>query len=149
MPVEKVTPILNVSSIADSFLWFEKLGWQRAFAWNGAGMVGSEDQVEVENEHGPADFGGVCQGQVNIFLCVDAQGSRGTRKPRSPRDHDTGGVWMTWWVTTKDEVDQIYENASSHGMEISHPPTDEPWGVREFHLRHPDGHTIRVSSGIE
>jgi hypothetical protein len=27
-------------------------------------------------------------------------------------------------------------------------PTDEPWGVREFHLRHPDGHTFQVSSGL-
>jgi len=26
------------------------------------------------------------------------------------------------------------------------PPTDEPWGVREFHLRHPDGHTFRVGA---
>jgi hypothetical protein len=28
-------------------------------------------------------------------------------------------------------------------------PTDEPWNVREFHLRHPDGHTFRVSAGLE
>ena len=26
--------------------------------------------------------------------------------------------------------------------------TDEPWGVREFHLRHPDGHMFRVSGGL-
>ena len=26
------------------------------------------------------------------------------------------------------------------------PPTDEPWGVREFHLRHADGHTFRISA---
>ena len=24
-------------------------------------------------------------------------------------------------------------------------PTDESWSMREFHLRHPDGHTFRVS----
>lgn len=26
------------------------------------------------------------------------------------------------------------------------PPTDEPWGMREFHLVHPDRHTFRVSA---
>ena len=34
-------------------------------------------------------------------------------------------------------------------MEVSWPQTDEPWGVREFHLRHPDGQTFRVSSGLD
>ena len=32
------------------------------------------------------------------------------------------------------------------GLEVSMPPTDEPWGVRESHLRHPDGHTFRVGA---
>ena len=34
------------------------------------------------------------------------------------------------------------------GMTVTYPPTDEPWGVREFHLRHPDGHMFRVSAGL-
>ena len=29
------------------------------------------------------------------------------------------------------------------------PPTDEPWGVREMHVRHPDGHVFRISHPIE
>jgi hypothetical protein len=29
------------------------------------------------------------------------------------------------------------------------PPTDEQWGVREMHVRHPDGHVFRISQGIE
>jgi hypothetical protein len=41
-----------------------------------------------------------------------------------------------------------HELALQHDLEISWPPTDEPWGVREFHLRHPDGHTFRVSAGL-
>jgi hypothetical protein len=32
------------------------------------------------------------------------------------------------------------------GYEIVQPPTDEPWRMREFHLRHPDGHVFRVSA---
>jgi hypothetical protein len=26
------------------------------------------------------------------------------------------------------------------------PPEDRPWGVREMHVRHPDGHVIRFSA---
>jgi hypothetical protein len=39
MPIESVTPVLNVTSIPKSFAWFEALGWTRGFAWNEGGMI--------------------------------------------------------------------------------------------------------------
>ena len=54
---------------------------------------------------------------------------------------------MSWWLSSPAEVDELYRAALSHGMTVTQPPTDEPWGVREFHLRHPDGHMFRVSAG--
>ena len=33
--------------------------------------------------------------------------------------------------------------------EVTMPPTDEPWNVREMHVRHPDGHMFRLSQGLE
>ena len=33
MKVEGLTPILNVSNIEESFAWFEKLGWEKAWDW--------------------------------------------------------------------------------------------------------------------
>lgn len=149
MAVEKITPILNVSNLTESFQWFEAVGWQRSFSWNGGGLIGEGDAALGENEHGAADFGGVCQGHVTIFLCVGAQGSRGTIMPKYSGDDGTDGVWMTWWVSTKPEVDQLHARAVEQGMIVTHPPTDEPWGVREFHLRHPDGHMFRVSCGLD
>jgi hypothetical protein len=121
MAVERVTPILNVASVADSQRWFEALGWSRGFSW----------------PHGdPApDFGSVCIGATEIFLCQDGQGGRGEQ-----------GAWMTWWVPTLAQVDLVHALAMSLGAGVAKPPTDEPWGVREFHLRHPDGHVFRVSA---
>lgn len=55
---------------------------------------------------------------------------------------------MSWWVRNVAEVDAIHERALQVDAEITYPPTDEPWGIREFHLRHPDGHTFRVSAGL-
>jgi uncharacterized glyoxalase superfamily protein PhnB len=49
---------------------------------------------------------------------------------------------MSIWV---DDVDAVHERALGAGLEITHPPTDEPWNVREFHVRHPDGHVFRIS----
>jgi len=43
-----------------------------------------------------------------------------------------------------DDVDGAYRAAVKAGAEIVHPLTDEPWGVRRFFLRDPDGHVINV-----
>jgi hypothetical protein len=149
MSVQSVTPVLNVSSIGASFEWFELLGWERGFSWNSAGMIGEGVHALGANEHGPAGFGSVCSNGATIFLCRGAQGSRGTIYPRFPGDDATDGVWMTWWMESPDDVDALYAAAVQSGMAVTQPPTDEPWGVREFHLRHPDGHTFRVSAGLE
>jgi catechol 2,3-dioxygenase-like lactoylglutathione lyase family enzyme len=135
MPVENVTPILNVSSIIDSQAWFRRLGWSDGFRW----PSGSDETP---------GFGSVCSGKAEIFLCVGAQGSRGTVMPKFPGDDETDGVWMSWWVDSPAEVDAMHQAAVSHGMTVTYPPTDEPWGVREFHVRHPDGHMFRVSAGL-
>lgn len=149
MPVKKISPIINVSDIGQSFRWFEKLGWQRSFSWNSGGMMGEGGSAAAENEHGPAEFGGVGSGDVTLFFCKDGQGARGTRIPAQTGQPETDGVWMSWWVSSKSEVDEIYGKAVEHEMVVTHPPTDEPWGVREFHLRHPDGHVFRVSCGLD
>lgn len=130
MSVESVTPILNVSDFAASVAWFTSLGWKKLFEWGT-----------------PPTFGAVGNGKAEIFLCVGAQGARGAAAPRHPGDGDTGGVWMSWFLESVAEVDAMHARAVELGYTISWPPTDEPWGVREFHLVHPDGHTFRVGAG--
>lgn len=43
-------------------------------------------------------------------------------------------------------VDEAYEEAMRRGYEIVHPLTEEPWGVRRFFVRAPDGNVINVVS---
>ncbi|WP_239437224.1 VOC family protein [Arthrobacter alpinus] len=44
-----------------------------------------------------------------------------------------------------DDVDAAYEQAQQCGYEIVHPITDEPWGIRRFFVRSPDGQVINVA----
>ena len=131
MDVSCLTPILNVSDMAASFTWFEKLGWKKLWDWGT-----------------PPTFGAVGSGKVEIFLCLGAQGSRGGPMPKFAGDGETGGVWMIWFLGSPAEVDAAHAVALQHGMTVTHPLTDDPCGVREFHLRHPDGHTFRVGAEI-
>jgi predicted enzyme related to lactoylglutathione lyase len=43
-----------------------------------------------------------------------------------------------------DDVDGAYEEAQRLGYEIVRPPTNEPWGVRRFFVRAPDGNVINT-----
>ena len=48
-------------------------------------------------------------------------------------------------VTVGDDVDEAYAEAQRRGYEIVHPLTDEPWGIRRFFVRAPDGTVINVA----
>jgi catechol 2,3-dioxygenase-like lactoylglutathione lyase family enzyme len=135
--VEQVIPILNVSDVTESVAWFGKLGWHPGFQW-------------CSTEGGPVDFGAVTVDDREIFLCWDGQGGRGrgantaTGGPGADQQADKG-AWVAIWV---DDVDAVHERCVTEGLDITHPPTDEPWGVRECHVRHPDGHVFRISRGL-
>lgn len=134
MLAHRLTPILNVSNIGDSFAWFEKLGWEKSWDWGS-----------------PPDFGGVCSGTCEIFLCLNGQGGRGksnVAQTFGPGGDDSAekGVWMSIWV---DDVDAWHRRCVEQGLDVTWPPNDMPWGVREMHVRHPDGHVFRFSRGID
>jgi hypothetical protein len=114
-----INPILNVSDFTASVAWFESWGWRKSWDWGD-----------------PPTFGAVGSGECEIFLCLDGQGGRGGEQ----------GVWMSVWV---DDVDAVQQTCVDSGVEVTWPPTIEPWGVREMHIRHPDGHTFRVSQGLD
>lgn len=43
-----------------------------------------------------------------------------------------------------DDVDEAYDEAVRRGYDIVHPLTTEPWGVRRFFVRTPDGQILNV-----
>lgn len=120
MHVDAVVPILNVSSLPDSFTWFEKLGWIRKWDWS--------------SDRGEATFGAVGSDNFEICLCLNGQGGR-----------ENSGVWLAIWT---ENVDAVHDRCVREQLEVLRPPLDESWGVREMHVRHPDGHVFRISQPI-
>jgi predicted enzyme related to lactoylglutathione lyase len=99
----------------------EQLAWKTTFTWDDA--------------FGEPEFGGTGSGEdAEIFLCRAGPGERGT--------------WASWFLDGLDDVDRMRARAVELGLDVAIPPTDEPWGVRAFHPRHPDGHTFRVGAFI-
>lgn len=59
-----------------------------------------------------------------------------TRDATAPED-SVISVWT-------DDIDAAYEEAQGLGYEIVHPLTTEPWGVRRFFVRAPDGNVVNI-----
>jgi hypothetical protein len=117
MEAKALIPILNVSDIASTVAWFEKWGWKKLWDWGT-----------------PPTFGAVGSGkEACIFLCEGAQGGRGRGANTTTFQQDGDekadkGVWMSAWV---DDVDEMHKQCVAAGLEITFPPTDMPWNVRE------------------
>lgn len=61
-----------------------------------------------------------------------------TRDATSPHD-------SVMSVHVGDDVDEAYAEALRRGYEIVHPLTDEPWGIRRFFVRDPDGNVLNIA----
>jgi catechol 2,3-dioxygenase-like lactoylglutathione lyase family enzyme len=49
---------------------------------------------------------------------------------------------------TVEGLDQLHQELATRGAEVVSEPEDEPWGMREFSIRTPDGHRIRFGEPI-
>lgn len=58
--------------------------------------------------------------------------------------HDATGPTVAAASIEVTDVDAAHAAAVTAGAEIVHPLTDEPWGVRRFFLRDPDGNVVNV-----
>src|SRR5262245_45819531 len=104
--VHRVTPILNVSNLGQRFEWFERVGWRKHW------------------EHGdPPNLGAVISGHTEIFLCQGGQGARGGPVHSQPWDNQAGSTWMSWWLSSPGEVDELHALALRLGLEAPWPPT--------------------------
>jgi catechol 2,3-dioxygenase-like lactoylglutathione lyase family enzyme len=79
----------------------------------------------------PPSFGCVERGGICLFLCLNGQGQP--------------GMWISLFVQN---VDEIHGELKKRGADVVSEPKDEPWGMREFHVKDPDGHTFRIGHGI-
>ena len=68
--------------------------------------------------------------RVMLGECVDER----------PADELGNHSYFAYWNV--DRVDDLYREIVAKGAIVSSPPTNKPWGLREFGLRTPDGHRI-------
>jgi catechol 2,3-dioxygenase-like lactoylglutathione lyase family enzyme len=74
--------------------------------------------------------------KVRLGECPD-------QKPASELGDHSYFVYLT-----VEGLDQLHQELSARGAPVISEPEDQPWGVREFSIRTPDGHRIRFGERI-
>ena len=41
-----------------------------------------------------------------------------------------------------DDVDSLFDELQARGVPVAEPPTDQPWGIRNFYVADPDGYVV-------
>ena len=59
---------------------------------------------------------------------------------------DEAGMPVPDFTVEVADVDATHARARTHGHEVVYPLTDEPWGVRRFFLRDPNGKLVNIMS---
>jgi uncharacterized glyoxalase superfamily protein PhnB len=49
---------------------------------------------------------------------------------------------------TVEGLDPLHQELAARGAQVTSEPEDQPWGMREFSIRTPDGHRIRFGEPI-
>jgi uncharacterized glyoxalase superfamily protein PhnB len=88
--------------------------------------------VDWGNDRG--GIGGISQGDCRMFLTNAT--FRSVHGPDAPVI-----VWLN--LSSRQEVDQLFERWSRSGANVVEPVEDKPWNLREFRIADPDGNQLR------
>ena len=93
-----------------------------------------------------ADYLGLSVEQMNLGWVARYQTEDGRASVQVVTRDATSPVDSVLSVHVGEDVEDAYAEAQRRGYEIVHPLTREPWGVRRFFVRDPDGNVINVVS---
>jgi catechol 2,3-dioxygenase-like lactoylglutathione lyase family enzyme len=118
---------------------------KRSYSMHPTGVVANlsvADLAEARDFY--ADFLGLSVEEFNLGWVVNLQSPDGCAVVQLVTGDATAPVDSVISVHVGDEVEAAYEEAQRRGLEIVHPLTEEPWGVRRFFVRGPDGNVVNI-----
>jgi predicted enzyme related to lactoylglutathione lyase len=95
------------------------------------------------------DFLGLSVEPFNLGWVANLQTPDGRAVLQLVTRDATSPVDSTISVHVGDDVEAAYADAQRRGLEIVHALTTEPWGVRRFMVRAPDGNVINIVSHVD
>ena len=93
-----------------------------------------------------ADYLGLSVEEMNLGWVARFVSPDGRASVQLVTKDATSPVDSVMSVQVGNDIHEAYAEALRRGYEIVHPLTEEPWGLRRFLVRDPDGNVINVTS---
>lgn len=106
-----------------------------------------ENVIGLEFEHGNDNSAAFKLGP-DALLLLDHSGADDLLSPADV-DHGTPHGATSVTVTAVDDVDALYEELRSKGVEFIRAPEDRWWGMRCAHFKDPDGNVWEIHTRLE
>ena len=117
-----VQPVLPVSDVVRAARWFSQvLGFELDFVAGEPPSYARVKHVPPSRELGEAVY-------LRLWQC-------GAREAAPWRGEIV--------IHVGHDIDGLYATYCQRGVTVLEPPTSQPWGLREFAIREPDGHVLR------
>lgn len=123
--LRSLMPALTVNDLQGSLEWY-------------GDVLGFHVSQEMRHE-GKLVGASIRAGAVEILLIQDDLTNH--------REHRKG-VGLRLYCTTAHDLDQLAAAITARGGELSQPPQDQLWGVRDFAVADPDGFQISISTPL-
>ena len=121
--LKAVMPTLTVNDIHASLVWYRDV----------MGFFVSE-----EMKHDGKLAGAILKAGAVTFLLGQDDFAKGRDRQK--------GVGFRLYCTTSKDIDELARTIEARGGELTQPPTDQPWGARDFAVADPDGFNISIST---
>lgn len=112
-----------------------------AFYRDGLGLA-TEGIIGTEFEHGAAVF---IEMNADLILALYPIESLAKEANVPVRPPTTGSLAIGHNVASRQEVDEVVEQARSAGAAVTDPPRDTFWGGYAGHFTDPDGHLWEIA----
>src|SRR6185369_9432400 len=123
LKMSEVSPAFTVNDLNRSLAWYrDVLGFKTDERWEQDGKLMG---VSLK------------AGGVTLMIAQDDWKKGRDRKK---------GEGFRLYCATKQNVDALAKKIESRGGKLDSPPTDQPWGTRDFGLTDPDGFKITIGA---
>ena len=112
-----------------------------------SGVIANLTVPDIDEARGfYADFLGLSVEEFNLGWVARLRSPDGRAAVQLVTRDATSAQDSVISVHVGDGIEEAYAEAQRRGFEIVHPLTTEPWGLRRFLVRAPDGNVINVNS---
>ena len=113
-----IQPVLQVADVPATIAYYQSLGFELDF-------IAGDPPAMARVSSGDRTNAGAARFRIAPIGASGARPDRGC-----------------YWIHVGHDLDGLFAKLAAQGIDVVAPPTTQPWGLRDFRVRDPDGNLM-------